>query len=167
MGRVSAVVIAAAGLALLPASAAGAGFSLGVDASEVTSSSAVLWAHEGWLPGNGKFSPAFATPDPSNVQGLPSLHTSGMPPQRPSRHEPPVVHGLPSLHRVPFALKTFLHVRSRRHGGWRRRRAAIGREGVAKQRSTVGQPFERVAERVIQPDSVDPFHGPRRHLADP
>jgi alkaline phosphatase D len=45
MGRSSAVVLAVLGMGLLPASAAGAGFSLGVDASEVTSSSAVLWGH--------------------------------------------------------------------------------------------------------------------------
>ena len=45
MGRVSAVVIAVLGLGLLPASAAGAGFSLGVTASEVTSSTAIVWAH--------------------------------------------------------------------------------------------------------------------------
>jgi phosphodiesterase/alkaline phosphatase D-like protein len=51
MGRVSAVVLAVLGLALVPASAAGAGFSLGVASSEVTSSSALLWAH---ATGTGK-----------------------------------------------------------------------------------------------------------------
>jgi phosphodiesterase/alkaline phosphatase D-like protein len=51
MGRVSAAVLAVLALGLLPASAAGAGFSLGVDASEVTSSSALLWAH---ATGSGK-----------------------------------------------------------------------------------------------------------------
>src|SRR2546423_7453533 len=45
MGRVSAVVLAVLALALLPASAAGAGFSLGVATGEVTSSSALLWGH--------------------------------------------------------------------------------------------------------------------------
>jgi phosphodiesterase/alkaline phosphatase D-like protein len=45
MGRVSAVVLAVLALGLLPASAAGAGFSLGVATGEVTSSTAQLWGH--------------------------------------------------------------------------------------------------------------------------
>jgi phosphodiesterase/alkaline phosphatase D-like protein len=45
MRRVSVVVAAVAGLAVFPAGAAAAGFSLGVTAGEVTSGSAIVWAH--------------------------------------------------------------------------------------------------------------------------
>ena len=45
MRRVSVVVAAIAGLAFFPAGAAASGFSLGVTAGEVSSSSAIVWAH--------------------------------------------------------------------------------------------------------------------------
>src|SRR4051794_28108713 len=45
MRRVSVVLAAVAGLVFFPAGAAASGFSLGVTAGEVSSSSAIVWSH--------------------------------------------------------------------------------------------------------------------------